>query len=66
MAQSSSDAPVLLAPSEYVAEAGTAVGGRVVLARLFKIKSKGKSKGGEGKGKGKYNAEKESDVCEQQ
>ena len=60
MASAADEAPALLAPSEYEAEAGTAVGGRVALSRLFKVKTKGKAQ----KGKGKCKEQQEADVCE--
>ena len=65
MALTLNGAPTLLAPSEYNAEPGTAVGGRVVLSRLFHIKSAGLAKGSQkGREGGKAVPEKETDVCE--
>ncbi len=44
-------AELILQPSEFSGEIGTAVGGRVVLVRMTKVKPSGKG-GGKGKGKG--------------
>ena len=51
---------LILPPSEFSGESGTAVGGRVVLVRMTKVKGKG---GGRGKGRGKPLGE-ERDKCE--